>query len=328
MKRRISLLHTVVAASALAMAFSCLADSPDDILAETALVKLTRADYNAALAQIPSDLREEFASSSRRLTMLLNNILQKKTLATLARQEGLQPDAEIQRVSPDDVDAALAAAKVKAIEEQGGHEFDARRASLLPTARENYRLAKDQYKKPEEIKISAIQIGFQSRSKEAALALASTTREKLMAGFDFAAMARQISEDKESAAAGGALPWALEEQVNPTLWRTAVALKRPGDLSEPVQIGNSYIMVRLDDRHPETRIPYEEVEEQILDSMREEYVRNYREEKLDAIRNDPAIKINRAALDALVVRIDPERMKPPSQPPVGMQRPPGMPPAN
>src|SRR5436190_10908882 len=104
-----------------------LANSPQDVLAETPVVKLTRADYEAAIAVVPADLRDEFATSSRRLTMMLNNILLKKTLAVQATQAGLDPDPEILRVSPDDTEAALAAARVHAIEELAGQEFDARR---------------------------------------------------------------------------------------------------------------------------------------------------------------------------------------------------------
>src|SRR4029079_7684389 len=92
---------------------------------------------------IPADLRDEFATSSRRLTMLLNNILLKKTLAVQAKQAGLNPDPEILRVSPEDTEAALAAARVRAIEELAGQEFDARGESLVADALEDYPLEKD-----------------------------------------------------------------------------------------------------------------------------------------------------------------------------------------
>jgi len=70
------------------------AESGDDVLAETSQIKLTRADYEAALTRIPADARDEFASSPRRLTLFLNNLVISKTLAAQAQQAGLSPDPD------------------------------------------------------------------------------------------------------------------------------------------------------------------------------------------------------------------------------------------
>jgi len=317
MKRRNLTTSTAAAVFALFIAVQCGAESPDDVLAENSLVRLTRADYDAALQRIPYELREDFATSAHRLTLFLNNILLRKTLAVQAHLNGVPPDPEVLREMPQEMEAALAAAQVRTIEERAAKEFDARRDSYIVAARETYRVTKERYKKPEELKISAILISTDKRGNEAALALAQATRSKLMAGFDFAALARQVSEDKDSAAQGGALPWGTEEQMNPTLARTAAALPRAGEISEPVLIGTSYVIVRLDDRHPAGYTPFEEVQDSLLASMREDYIRNQRETALDSVRNDPKLKVNHEALDALIVHVDPERMKPASTPQSG-----------
>jgi len=314
MHLRVSFSLLPIALFAAAVSLPSRGESPDDVLAETSLVKITRADYDAAIANIPGALRDEFATSRSRLTMMLNNILTKKTLAAQAKQAGLQPDPEVSSNFPDDVEAALAVAQLRAIEQAAADDFDARRNSLVGAARENYRLAKDQYQRPEEIKISAIQISTQGRGKDAALALARSTREKLVSGFDFAALARQLSEDKASAAEGGQLPWATAEEMNPTLAKAAFAMPRIGDISEPVLIGASYILIRLDDRHPATPIPFDDVKDEILGKMREDFIKDKREQKLEAVRSDPTMKVNQRAVDALVRRIDPELMKPPTAP--------------
>jgi peptidyl-prolyl cis-trans isomerase C len=315
---------TLVALFAIFSSIAGAAQSSDDVLAETAQVKLTRADYEAALARIPEDAREEFATSPGRLTLFVNNILISKTLAAQARQAGLAPDPDVLRDEPTQVERALAAAQVKAIEETAAREFDARRSSLTVAARENYMLARDQFMRPEEIKISVILFWTEGRGNDATLSLARATRDKLIAGRDFAALAKQVSEDKGSAAEGGSLRWATADEMNPTLARTALALPRIGDISEPVAIGKSYLLVRLDGRRPAEPIPFDEVKDSILDTMRANHVKDERESRLAAIRNDPTMKVNQPALDALVRRIDidPERYKPPVDAPAPAAAPP------
>jgi hypothetical protein len=48
--------------------------------------------------------------------------------------------------------------------------------------------------------------------------------------------------------------------------------------------------------------------------MRIDYVNNARETQLDAIRSDPTMKVNQAAVDALVVHVNPELYKVPATP--------------
>ena len=58
-------------------------------------------------------------------------------------------------------------------------------------------------------------------------------------------------------------------------------------------------------------LTFEEVKDSIMNDLRKRYVDEQREARVNAIRNDPAMKVNQAAIDGLVVRIDPELMKPP-----------------
>jgi peptidyl-prolyl cis-trans isomerase C len=288
-------------------------ESPSDVLLETAEAKLTRADYEAGLARIPADLREEFATSPRRLTLFLNNLLISKTMAGRARLQGLQPEPGTAQDTPADVERALAAAETRAIEEAAGKEFDAKRDALMPAARETYLLAKDEFNRPEQVRLSAILISTDGRGDDAALALAVATRDKLRAWADFAALAKDVSEDKDSAAEGGHLPWAAANQMDPILAKAAFDLK-VGEISEPVKVDNSYLVLRLDERRPAGKIPFDDVKDSIMARMRIDYINNAREAQLDAIRSDPTMKVNQEAVNALVIHVAPELYKVPVAP--------------
>jgi hypothetical protein len=288
---------------ALAASLAIAAGSPDDVLVETAEARVTRADYDIAMARIPADLRDAFATSPQRLTALLNNILLTKTLAARARQVGIAPEPGLPTDTPADMDRALAAAETRAIEDAAKRDFDSRQQALVVTARETYLVDRQKYLRPEEVKISAILISTEGRGNDAALALAQATRTKLLAWADFNALAKEMSEDKGSAPNGGQLPWATAKQMDPLLAQAAFKLK-VGEISEPVLIGSSYILIRMDDRHAAAPIPFDEVKDSIMATMRNDFVNAQREAQLDAIRSNPAMKVDQAAVDALVVHVD------------------------
>ena len=108
-----------LALAALVSGADCLAQAlkaEDEVLAENALVKLTRADYETDLQRVPAKMRAEFAANPTRLTMFLNTLLIDKTLARQARDAGLDRDPEISRRLALELDRALAKAMVEKIE--------------------------------------------------------------------------------------------------------------------------------------------------------------------------------------------------------------------
>jgi PPIC-type PPIASE domain len=275
--------------------------APDDVLAENAMVKLTRADYEAELARLPAASRAGFASDPKRVTTLLNNMLVGKTMAAEGRKGGLDRDPLIQRRMALEAEKVLAEAEAQRIEALAGAEFDAKVAQYLPKAREHYLVDKDKFVVPEEIEASHILFLTNTRSEAAALALAQQVEAKLAAGADFAALAREFSEDPATKSGGGHLSWFGAKQMDPGFAKAAFALKNAGDVSPPVLSRFGYHVIRLDGRRPQHQKSFDEVKDQLIADMRQAYINEQRALKIAAIRNDPALKLNQPALDALIV---------------------------
>ena len=83
----------------------------DEVLAENAQTRLTRADYDADIQRLPAEMRDEFANDKKRLATYLTNLLVVKTLAADARKAGLENDPVLQRRIALEVDRALASRK-------------------------------------------------------------------------------------------------------------------------------------------------------------------------------------------------------------------------
>jgi peptidyl-prolyl cis-trans isomerase C len=294
------------ALAALVNGTDCLAQglrAGDEVLAENAFVKLTVADYVTDLLRVPPEMRAEFAASPRRLTLFLNTLLIDKTLAKQARDAGLDRDPEISHRLALEVDRVLAKAMVSKIEGDAAAEFDAREADFLAKAREVYALNKEKYKTSEQVNASHILFDTTKRDDAAALALAKEVRARLVAGADFAKVAAEVSDDPTAKTNGGELGWFGPGTMDPAFTKAAFGLKNAGDLSEPVKSSFGWHVIRLDGRRPPREVPFERAQKQIMAELKTRYINDAREAKLTAISHDPAMKVNQAAVDALLVKL-------------------------
>ena len=306
-----------LALAALVSGADCLAQAlkaEDEVLAENALVKLTRADYETDLQRVPAKMRAEFAANPTRLTMFLNTLLIDKTLARQARDAGLDRDPEISRRLALELDRALAKAMVEKIERDAAAEFDARGADFLAKAREVYALNKEKYRTSEQVNASHILFDTTKRDDAAALALAKEARARLAAGADFAKVAAEVSDDPTAKENGGALGWFAPGTMDPAFTKAAFALKNAGELSEPVKSSFGWHIIRLDARRPARELTFERARKQIMLELKQRYVAQTRQAKLEAIGHDPAMKVNQAAIDALVVKYPTQQFTPKPSP--------------
>ena len=92
--------------------------------------------------------------------------------------------------------------------------------------------------------------------------------------------------------------------MDPAFADAAFALKKVGDLSEPVLSSFGYHLIRLDGRKPGRVKSFDEVKEALVSEERGKYVAEQRDLAVTAIREDPMSRINQPAVDALVVKVD------------------------
>jgi peptidyl-prolyl cis-trans isomerase D len=74
---------------------------------------------------------------------------------------------------------------------------------------------------------------------------ADSLYRELQAGADFAAMAREISEDPGSGSSGGDLGWFGKGKMVEPFWEAVTSLENIGDLSEPVKTQFGWHLIKL-----------------------------------------------------------------------------------
>ena len=295
----------------LASAFGGLAsaESPADVLVKNRWMEITRGDYEAELARVPANMRFEFATSPKRVQALLNNLLVSKTLAAQARAHGANPAGSFSSGRADS-ERALASAELRRIEADAAQSFDARKSAFDAKAREVYTLDREKYRVPEEVRLSDIAVSIKERGKEVALARAQEARLKVIGGEDFAAVAREYSDDPTTRDKGGALPFVSAKRLAPDYAKAVFALSRVGEISQPIGAPAAYHVVRLEERRPSRVQSFNEVRDQILQTLRTQYVDEQRDLRIQGIHNDPELQVNQAEVNALVNRVDPKMFDP------------------
>ena len=298
------------AAAALHSLGAAAADLPPDVLVQSSRVKITRADVDAELQTIPSTRRYEFAASSERMSKLLNSLLETKTLAGEARASGLDKDPEVQARIAVQIDRLLAAARSEQIEREAEAEFNRRRDDFMGRAHELYLLDKARYTLPEQIRASHILVKTDKHANDEALKLALEIRAKAVEnGADFRELARQYSEDPSAKKNAGSLGWFSANQMDRAFWAGALALRKPGDISEPVLSSFGYHIILLEEKRPAQIQSFEVVKNQALAEVRNDYVKAAKIKMLDGIYKDPSLEVNQPAIDSLPTKIDPEIYK-------------------
>ena len=135
---------------------------------------------------------------------------------------------------------------------------------------EHYRSHLQDYRSEEEVRARHIlvkPVTPDAAGDEAARARASQIRkEALKPGADFAALARQYSEDDGSKAAGGDLGFFPRARMVEEFSQAAFALE-PGGVSEPVRSQFGYHVIKVEERRPAGQKPLEEVRELIRNTI-------------------------------------------------------------
>ena len=279
----------------------------DEVLVENSFAKVTRGDYEAELLRLPPDLRGGFANSGKRVYDLLARLLTTKSLAAQARAAGLDKDPEVQPRLALEIDRLHAGLQIARIEEGAGRAFDSRRPQLEARARELYLANRDKYRVPEQVAASHILFDTKKRTPEEALKLAQETRTKILAGGNFNEIAKQVSDDPSAQRNGGHIDYFDKTQMDPAFADAAFALKNVEDVSEPVRSSFGYHLIRLEGRRPATARTFDQVKESLIAAERAKFIDDQRDAALAPVKNDPATKVNQAAVDALIITIDPEK---------------------
>ena len=130
-----------------------------------------------------------------------------------------------------------------------------------------YKQNLQQYQTPAQVRASHILLKLEGKDDKQVQALAEEIAKKAKAGADFAALAKQYSEDESNASAGGDLDYFGRGRMVAEFEQAAFAMKA-GEISNPVKTAFGYHIIKVVDNKPETTRPVAEVRPEIEDQLK------------------------------------------------------------
>ena len=131
-------------------------------------------------------------------------------------------------------------------------------------------------------------------------------------GADFAALARQASQHKDSADKGGDMGWLAEDSLIPEI-REAVAGLEKGAISAPVRSQAGWHLIRLVDRKESRVQGFDEVRPLLVEALRRQQAVELRRQYVEGLVGAAPPAINEIAVTEILARLAPAAPAAPSQ---------------
>jgi peptidyl-prolyl cis-trans isomerase SurA len=155
-----------------------------------------------------------------------------------------------------------------------------------------YEANKPQFATPEQLKLRMIVLNadpLDANSADSTKKMADEIRNKIKGGADFATMAKTYSMDG-TAESGGDWGMIDRKTLNQQLTDVAFGLS-PGEISQVVQIGDSFYILYCEDKKTPSFIPLPEVRDGIQKKLEEVQRQKATQKWIDSLREKAYIKI-------------------------------------
>lgn len=238
---------------------------PDQVVIRVGDEKITAGEFAQIIETLPENVRGQARGGARR--RLAESLVKMKVLAQEARRNKIDQDPLFKIQAQNSLDNLLAVhyinrylnttripeEELRADYEAHKHDYEVIRARHILVRFKGSR--------------APAKAGQNELTEEEALAKAQELRKRLLGGTDFAALAKQESDDTGSGARGGDLGEFRHNMVVPEFDAAATTLPI-GDISEPVKSQYGYHLIQVQSR---TTKPFEEARDEIEKRLRPQY---------------------------------------------------------
>jgi parvulin-like peptidyl-prolyl isomerase len=166
-----------------------------------------------------------------------------------------------------------------------------------------YEARKDELKVPKQVRLAQIYVAVSKDADKAAQDKAKARIDeiaKAVKAGDFAAVARDKSDERETATRGGEVGWLAESQLQPEIRPRASGLAK-GAVSEPVRLVDGWYLVKALDTREAHTATLEEVKDQLVRVLRTERASATREAYLAKLQQQNPVALDELGLTKLLV---------------------------
>ena len=263
--------------------------------------QIRAADLKRLIDALSPDTRNRLATDLGALDRMLREELVRQSVLSEARQQGWDKRPDMQLLMERAREQALLQAYMNNL---------ARPPASYPSEDEIkgfYEASKANFTQPAEFQLAQIFIASPDDGDKAAAANVQKKAVDIAARVqkapgDFARIAKESSEHKESAAKGGDMGWVSETQLIPEV-RAAVVRMTKGEVSAPIRSQAGWHIVRLSDRKASVTRPLPDVRDQIVGTMRLRKAQEVERRYIEDLLSRTGVNVNQTELQKLQATI-------------------------
>lgn len=281
-----------------ALAANTPAIPADTVLISGQTAKVTKADFDQEIKNVPNDARIDFLSNLPHIQRMLERMFLNKTAVSRARAEGFDKDPDVIAELNHSMENKLAALYLARLKEKIVVP------DLGPRAREQFLVNADKLAQPETVRASHILISTKKYSHDEALKRAQEVHAKALAGEDFEGLVKTYSDDPSAATNKGDVGTFSAEKMVPEFSKAAFALTKPGEISAPVESSYGYHIIRFASRTPRKPAVYENHRKDLIEQAEAGYRDSQIKFQLDKLIADEKPKADVKAVESLRLKLD------------------------
>lgn len=155
---------------------------------------------------------------------------------------------------------------------------------------------------PAQVRLAQIYVAVpKDAPKEAQDKAKARTEEisKAVKAGDFAAVAREKSDERESASRGGEVGWLAESQIQPEI-RSKVAALSKDSVTEPIRLADGWYVVKVLETREAHTATLDEVKDQLVRLLRSERSKANREAFLSKLQQQNPVALDELGLTKLL----------------------------
>jgi peptidyl-prolyl cis-trans isomerase C len=257
---------------------------------------VTLEAFEARISKIPKEDQAGFLRSAERVRKILSSLLLSEQIAAEARNNGFDQDEQVQMRMRMAADEELAEAWLD-------HYVDSQPdADYAALAHEHYLANPDKFESGPLIDLTHLLVSTKDRSVAEAESLAQNYLDQARSDpSTFDQLVIEHSNDPSVSTNKGRFTDVKKGDMVTAFERAAFALKKKGELSEPVQTQYGFHIIRLDDTKPSVRKPFKDVRVKLIETQKKQHLERIRSNYLKELVSMP-VNISEDEIRAMIVR--------------------------
>ncbi|WP_353406636.1 peptidylprolyl isomerase [Pseudoteredinibacter isoporae] len=258
-------------------------------------IVVTESDVKYFIEQgISADKRKAALADKDIYRQIAENLFLTKKLASLASNDKSIDVERIRWVGEYQTDNELKESVLAKVAEAslGSVNFDS-------MAKDIYEKEKASFMSEEKNRVSHILVSNKLKKDEEALELAKSLKARIEKGEDFAALAKEFSDDPSAKINSGDVGFFGAGKMVPEFEAAAKKMNKPGEISDLVKTQFGYHILKFTARLDPIQKPFEEVKPLIIPELKQRLAAKFRQDFVQSVLSGSKLEFDEKSLKSL-----------------------------